>query len=377
MKDGNTMRKHAKGWKWMGLAGLTASLMMTGCHGGGGAQAASLPPKPTETQGASVRVGAPQKRLEGTRVTATGTLRARREATLSAPASGTIKALKVEVGDVVKEGQPLVLLDATTAALMSEQSQAALAAAQVDVESVTLTLERTRTLAAADGTSKAELDRVEAAFKQAQAGLARAKAAAKQAEHNLGEHVLRAPFGGTVTARFGQVGEEVTAMPPTRLVSLVDTANMEVRLNVPETVVDAISNGMVVEGTVSPSGRNFSATVRTVGATVDAASRTVEVILDVAKAEGATLRSGALVQVAFTEPARENGPFLPAQALHADNAGSYVWLVEGGVAKRRPVKAQPLTPDTVRVVDGLSGSEQVVLMGAATLREGVAVRSLD
>ncbi|XXF78524.1 efflux RND transporter periplasmic adaptor subunit [Myxococcaceae bacterium GXIMD 01537] len=362
-------------WLWLGAAGMTATLL-TGCHGGGGAQAA-LPPKPAESQGASVRVGTPLARLEGSRVTATGTLRARREATLSAPASGTIKALKVEVGDVVKEGQPLVLLDATNAALTVEQAQAAASAAQVDVESVTLTLERTRTLAAADGTSKAELDRVEAGYKQAQAGLARAKAAAKQAEHNLSEHVLRAPFNGTVTARFGQVGEEVTAMPPTRLISLVDTAAMEVRLNVPETVVDAVSPGMTVEGTVSPSGRGFSAKVRTVGATVDAASRTVEVLLDVTKAEGVTLRSGALVQVAFTEPARENGPFLPANALQSDTSGSFVWLVDNGVAKRRLVKTQPLTPDTVRVVEGLTGTERVVLMGAATLREGAAVRSLD
>ena len=370
------MRKRAKGWMGMGVAGLAAPRLPAGVQGSG-AQPPSLPAKPAESQGASVRVGTPLARIEGTRVTTTGQLRARREATLSAPASGTIKALKVEVGDVVKEGQPLVVLDSTTAALGVEQAQAALRAAEVDLESVTLELERTRTLAAADGTSKAALDKVEAMHKQAQAGLARARAAAKQAEHNLTEHVLRAPFGGTVTARFGQVGEEVTAMPPTRLISLVDTSNMEVRLNVPETVVDAVTPGMTVEGTVSPSGRGFSAKVRTVGATVDAASRTVEVILDVTKAEGVTLRSGALVQVAFTEPARENGPFLPSQALHADTQGSYVWLVEGGVAKRRPVKTQPLTPDTVRVVDGLSGSEQVVLAGAATLREGVAVRSIE
>jgi RND family efflux transporter MFP subunit len=363
-------------WMWLGTAGLTASLL-TGCSGG--AQAASLPPKPAagEAQGASVRVGAPQARLEGAKVTATGQVRARREATLSAPASGTVKALQVEVGDVVKAGQPLVQLDATNAALTAEQAQAALAVAQADLENVTLELQRTRTLAAADGTSKAMLDKVETGFKQATAGLARAKAAAKQAEHNLAEHVLRAPFGGTITGRFVQLGEEVTGMPPTRLLTLVDTSNLEVRLNVPETVVDAVTPGMTVEGTVSPSGRPFSAKVRTVGATVDAASRTVEVLLDVAKAEGTMPRPGALVQVAFTEPARENGPFLPSAAVHADTAGSYVWLVANGVAKRQPVKAQPLTPDTVRVVEGLSGSERVVLAGAASLRDGVAVRSIE
>jgi RND family efflux transporter MFP subunit len=362
-------------WMWLGTAGLTASLL-TGCSGG--AQAASLPAKPAaESQGASVRVGAPQARLEGAKVTATGQVRARREATLSAPASGTIKALQVEVGDVVKAGQPLVQLDATTAALTAEQAKAALAAAEADLHNITLELERTRTLAAADGVSKSMLDKVEAGFKAATAGVARARAAAKQAEHNLGEHVLRAPFGGTVTARFAQVGEEVTGMPPTRLITLVDTSNLEVRLNVPETVVDAVVPGMTVEGTVSPSGRTFSAKVRTVGATVDAASRTVEVLLDVAKAEGAMPRPGALVQVAFTEPARENGPFLPTAAVHADPSGSYVWLVANGVAKRQPVKAQPLTPDTVRVVEGLSGSERVVLAGAASLREGASVRSIE
>lgn len=372
------MKKDTKHWKWLGTAGLTASLLVTSGCSRESAHAAALPAKPAaESQGASVRVGTPQARLEGTRVTAIGQLRSRREATLSAPVSGNVKALKVDVGDVVKEGQPLVLLDATNASLTVEQAQAAAAAAQVDLESVTLELERTRTLAAADGTSKASLDKMEAAHKQAQAGLARAKAAAKQAEYNLSEHVLRAPFSGTITGRFAQVGEEVTAMPPTRLLTLVDTASLEVRLNVPETVVDAVTAGMTVQGTVSPSGRPFTAKVRTVGATVDAASRTVEVLLDVTPAQGAPLRSGAMVQVAFTEPARENGPFLPSAAVQSDASGSYVWLVEGGVAKRRPVKAQPLTPDTVRVVDGLSGSERVVLAGAATLREGLAVRTLD
>jgi RND family efflux transporter MFP subunit len=373
------MKKDTKHWKWLGAAGLTASLLVTSGCSRESAQAAALPSKPAaaEAQGASVRVGTPQARLEGARVTATGQLRSRREATLSAPASGTVKALKVEVGDVVKEGQALVQLDPLNASLMVEQAQAAVAAAQADLESITQELERTRKLAAADGTSQSALEKVEAGHKQAQAGLARAKAAAKQAEHNLDDTVLRAPFAGTVTARYAQVGEEVTSMPPTRLVTLVDTAHLEVRLNVPETVVDAVAPGMTVQGTVSPSGRAFTAKVRTVGATVDATSRTVEVLLDVASSEGAPLRSGALVQVAFTEPAHDNGPFLPAQALQSDASGSYVWLVEGGVAKRRPVKTQPLTPDTVRVVDGLSGNERVVLAGAASLREGLAVRTLD
>lgn len=359
-----------KHWKWVAAAGLVMGL--AGCQGKGGA---ALPPAP---QGAvaTVQVGTPQEKLEAGPVTVTGQLRARREATLSAQVTGKIKELRAEVGDKVQAGQDLVRLDAETVALAAEQARAANAAAQADLAMARQELERAEALHKAESAPQSVLDRARTGFEMATAAAARASAAARMAEVQLRDHTIRAPFAGTITARYKQVGETVAAMPPTPVITVVDTDSLEARLAVPEAVVDSLLAGQQVQGTVSPSGRPFEAKVRTVGATVDLASRTVEVLLDVVPQKGAVLRPGALVEVKLTPPSSAAaGPFVPRQAVHADDKGSFVWVVEDGVVHRRDVKVQPHSSEAVRVLDGLDSQTRIVLAGAATLREGTPVQA--
>jgi HlyD family secretion protein len=67
-------------------------------------------------------------------------------------------------------------------------------------------------------------------------------------------------------------------------------------------------------------------------------------------------------------------PMLPESAVLADNTGSYVYIVgaDNKVA-RRAVKTGMLTDNGIAIVDGLSGSERVVLRAGAFLSPGESV----
>ncbi len=347
-----------------------AAVALASCHGGGGR--ASLPAGQAPAIG--VKAVKPAPRLGDGHLKVTGQLRSLHEATLSAPATGTLTKLHVRVGDRVKEGDPLAQLDASNVALGVEQARAARAMAQAGVDAASTELERTKQLRAADGAPAAALDRANAAHRQATAALAQADAAVKVAQEMLRDTTLRAPFDGVITARMKSVGETVAMMPPTPVLSMVDLDHLEVRLPVPESLVGALAAGSLLKGTVSPSGKTFEAKVSAIAAAVDPSSRTVEVLADVTSALAPELRPGSIVEVVLAEAEGTPGLYLPAQSLAGSQAEPSVWVVKGESVESRPVRAERVTPGTVRVLDGLAPDDLVVVDGVGALRAGSRVR---
>src|SRR6266581_3503998 len=132
-------------------ATLLSAALLAGCHESSARASltASEPPLP------GVRVAKPQARLERLETSITGEVRARRSATLAARVGGTVQRLRAEVGDRVKEGQPLVELDPETARLNVDSARAAQAAARSDLSLAAVELKRNRMLLEADASSQA------------------------------------------------------------------------------------------------------------------------------------------------------------------------------------------------------------------------------
>ncbi|HYG68746.1 MAG TPA: efflux RND transporter periplasmic adaptor subunit, partial [Anaeromyxobacteraceae bacterium] len=277
---------------WVAASLIGISLAGTACHS---AEAAPEAPKPSQPATA-VQVVKPLDRLEHAATAASGRIRSLREATLSSKVAGTIAQMKVEVGDRVKAGQLLVALDDDTAEANVALSRAAVDAARSDLRLAELELERQKQLFAGNAAPEAQLDRAQATRDGAAAQLARSEASLAVAKKALEDHRVVAPFDGVVTSRLKQAGESIGSNAA--LVSVVDAANLEVRLDVPEVAVDALRAGMTVGGAVSPSGLPFQAKVKAIGAAVDPQSRTVEVLLAIAAEKGGPkpgIRPGALV----------------------------------------------------------------------------------
>src|SRR5689334_8153434 len=108
------------------LLGSLASASGLGCHEAS-ANKAELPPGASTTGKATlgVRATPPIDKLQGDVTRVTAQIRSRLEATLSAPATGTIDKLLVNVGDKVKKGAPLMVLDSSNLVIAVDQAQAA------------------------------------------------------------------------------------------------------------------------------------------------------------------------------------------------------------------------------------------------------------
>jgi multidrug efflux pump subunit AcrA (membrane-fusion protein) len=99
----------------------------------------------------------------------------------------------------------------------------------------------------------------------------------------------------------------------------------------------------------------------------------VEVLADVLGKTEVPLRPGSLAELDFSRSEALAGLFVPSQALLKDDKGHYVWVVEDGRLVRRDVQALPVTPRFAQVRAGLQPQDKVVLEGAASLHEGLAV----
>ncbi len=357
----------------MWMAAVLATVVTTGC-----AKGSDKPPLPAEQGPAALGVKAitPATELSANVTRVTGQVRSKQEATLSAQATGTIAKMHVKVGDKVKKGQSLAVLDTSNVAIGVEQARAVKAAADATLQLATSNLERVRKVAEGGGVAAASLDQAEIGQKQAAAQAAQAGAAVKMAEENLRDMAIIAPFDGVITARTKNIGDTVAMMPPTPVFTLVDTTGLEVRALVPESVVDKVKQGSRTQGTVSPSGMRFEVQVATVGAVVDATNRTVEVLADVVGETASPLRPGALVELDFSSAGEsdDKGVFLPAQAVNAKGQQGFVWVVQDGTVRKRDVRVERVLPGYVRVLQGLAAEERVLADSSLDVKEGTAVR---
>ncbi len=259
---------------------LTVAVLATvaaacGRHG----EKVSLPATPAA--GRAVRVTKPSARIETGLARATGAVRAREDAVLSARATGQIKRIRVQVGDRVKVGAVLAEMDSVNAAIALQNAKAMerLAAArfaEAEREAV-----RAKEVYDGQAMPKAAYDQAQTGREVAAAQLDQAKVAVRQAEQAVQDATITAPFAGVVTAKFRNAGDTVTLMPVSPIVALTDVDHLELRLTVPEALEPAIEVGQVVEGQTTPGGRAFQAKVRVKSPVVDPATRTVEVLADV------------------------------------------------------------------------------------------------
>jgi RND family efflux transporter MFP subunit len=335
------------------------------------AEKASLPAEGAAAR--AVRTVKPATRVETGLARATGTLRAREDAVLSARATGQIKRIRVSVGDRVAAGAILAEMDATNARIALENARALERLAKARLAEAERGLARGKVLVEGGGIAQSRFEEVETGREMAAAQYDQARAAVRAAEQQVADATIVAPFSGVVTGKFRNAGDTVSLMPVSPIVGLTDVDHLEVRLAVPEALEPAIAPGQAVEGTTTPGGRRFQAKVRVKNSIVDPATRTVEVLADVVAAEG--LRPGTLVTVDFGRFGEGGGLFVPATAVRTDGKASWVFVVASGKAERRDVAAELVHPGTVLVRLGLAPEAEVVL-DPGKLSAGDAVVSL-
>ena len=130
---------------------------------------------------------------------------------LSAPVSGVVQAVQVDVGDQVKKGQTLLSLDGTAYQAKVAENRAAISRYSAEMTETKRDLARTSELHERDVIASVELDQAKLRHARAQTLLAEAQARLKQSQKELDESVVRAPFDAVVVARSCSPGVKITS----------------------------------------------------------------------------------------------------------------------------------------------------------------------
>jgi RND family efflux transporter MFP subunit len=302
-----------------------------------------------------------------------GTLQGFVQAPVAARAGGYLRRWTKDIGSRVRQGDLLAEIETPE---LDQQLSQAIAARQQTAASLDLaksSMLRWEQLRKRDAVSQQELDERRSAFAQAQANLAAADANVERLRQLEGFKRVVAPFAGVITKRNVDIGDLIdTTGKPLFLLSQTDP--LRVYVNVPQAYAQLVKPGQAATVTQTElHGRTFRGEVARTAASIDAATRTMQVEVSLRNQDGALL-PGAFVQVDLALPP-SGTVAVPFNALLFRGEGVRVAAVDGqGTVHIRPVRLGRNFGDSVEILEGLAGGERLVVNPADSLAEGDQVQ---
>ena len=310
-------------------------------------------------------------------VLATGTVKAFKQVEVGAQVSGQIQTLKVQLGQTVRKGDLLAIIDARTQKNTLQTAQAQLTSNQANLEKAQLDFTRQQTMFAAGASSKENLDAAKATLAAARASVNQSKISVDNAKLTLGYTQVLAPIDGVVVSLAVEEGQTVNANQSTpTLLTIAQLDKVTIRAEISEGDVTKVKIGMPAYFTIlGDTEQRYETTLRAIdpGPTTltdnnSTASSSASAIyyygmLDVPNDDG-KLRIAMTTQVSIIANAAQNALTIPSTALGKKNKeGKYLVKVLGkdNKTEERWVEVGLNNNINAEVKSGLSEGEQVVV----------------
>jgi membrane fusion protein (multidrug efflux system) len=343
--------------------------------------------KQPEAPAVQVQVLTVQTQPFAATVAVTGSLVSRSLVVVKAEIIGRLLKLPKQEGDPVSAGEALAWVDDENYRLAVAQSQTAVQVAEAGVARVRVMaehnsseLERARNLIKSGGITDRDLKAAEVALRDSQAQvalaeaqLAQARSALDVAQKKLRDTVIHAPVGGVVEQKFVNPGAYLEA--PTQLLSIVDNQRLELESPVPSTQLAQVRTGQRVTFKVNSYPETaFQGAIIEMNPAVDPLTRSAKVRIGVDNSSS-KLKAGMFAQGEILTGVQQRAIVVPAGAVYrgSGTADSYVFVVDGGKAARRPVRTARETDGKLEVTEGLKAGDLLVAEQKIELADGVAV----
>jgi RND family efflux transporter MFP subunit len=308
---------------------------------------------------------------------------------LYAKVSGFLQSISVDVGDQVTEGQTLASLDAPE--LKNEQDKAT-AAYQASLQEVLraeahfhdVNLANTRLIEVAKQrknlVAQQELDDVQAKAASSEGALAACQQRVKGCEAELEKAramvrytTIVAPFAGTITKRFFDLGALIPASASSTskapVLDLADVHRLRLVFPIPQSSVPFIRVGATANIFVSALGITIPGQVSRFSGLVERATRTMETEIEVDNADG-RLTPGMYASVTLMLHERKGATSVPVQAVFGGEKSSALVLTAAGVIEKRSLTLGLQTPSKAEVLTGLQVGERVLVGSRSGIHPG-------
>jgi RND family efflux transporter MFP subunit len=341
-------------------------------------------------------------------ISLTGEFRPFQQVDVHAKVAGYIRKIFVDVGDKVRAGQELAVLEVPelNAQVMGaksdlDRSQDAIRRAQSEIERAQSTHSAyhaayTRLKQASEQrpglVAEQELDDSMAKDKESEAQVNSAQAALAESKNQLGmaqatldrlsalqaySHIT-APFAGVVTKRYVDTGALISAGTSSEtqsqpVVQLAEWSLFRLEIPVPESAVPMIHLGSTVQVHVVDLNRDFQGRVSRFADALNDETRTMHTEIDVENPQD-TLTAGMYAEVKLALQGSKNALTVPIQAVVQEGNQHYVLVVDDqDRVQKRNVTVGEQTSNTVEIVQGLTEKDRVISAGQSDYAIGEVV----
>ncbi len=320
-------------------------------------------------------------------------LRPYKEIELHARATGYLDKMLVDAGDVVKEGQPIAVLDVPELKFDLQNAEASERRAKAEMEKATAGYEEAHLaltrLEAADKAqpnliAKQDLDSARLRDQSARAALNSAKedqnvvaASTKRFQTMLDYTQISAPFAGVITARYSDPGSLIqagTSSGTAPLVRLSQVDLLRVAFPVSVSYVAGVKVGDEAEIRIQSLTKKFAAKITRVSQKVETTTRTMEAQIDLPNADN-SLIAGVYATVVLKIDRRKDALVVPIEAVARDKGTSSVYLI----TKENKIEAKNITvgtesPTHLEIKEGLAEGDLVMVGSRAQYSHGQSVQ---
>jgi len=288
-------------------------------------------------------------------------------------------------GTMVKEGEPLFLLDKKPFEERLAAAKGMLAEAKAALNKYEKDVARLKPLAEKRAIPQQDLDNALASVEVGRAGVLSAQARVESTLLDLGYCDVYAPTSGLIGAKQVSMGELVGKGQPTLLatISTLDPiwfycAISEVQYlkaeaetkRVGKSISDFPVTLILADGSIHPAKGKFVFIDRA----VDTKTGTLRIRAEFQNAQK-VLRPGMFARIRVDLGARPDSILVPERAVAELQGKNFVWLVDAeNKTTQRPVKVGESFDDRLMILEGLKPGDRIVVEGLQKVREGSVVQ---
>ncbi|MDR0302058.1 MAG: efflux RND transporter periplasmic adaptor subunit [Treponema sp.] len=194
--------------------------------------------------------------------------------------------------------------------------------------------------------------------------------------------VATAPISGTVVALPAQVGMTITQAVP--LARIAGGGALEIKLNIAERFISKMALNLPCEISLDAwPGEVFRGSINEVSPTVDPASRTMELRVNVNN-PGSKLKQGMFAKVRIITEQKNNIVKIPVAAVISRFGEQYVFAVEQDaenpditIVRKKNIVPGIIIDGIMEIQSGLAPDEEIVIRGQTLLDDGSRVNIIE
>jgi membrane fusion protein, multidrug efflux system len=308
-----------------------------------------------------VEVAQPERMTIASTLVSSGTIASRNEVRVIAQTEGMVTMIELEEGDRVREGDVLIRLDDSIPRAQYREAEAGMREARRNLERAQQLYERNLIAEQEYQTIVAQAEIAESRYEYRRA---------------LFEYTtIRAPISGVITYRGVDQGD--IASQRDLLLTITNLDELVIRVSVSELEAPFLSRGDAVRVHVDAyRDTEFTGSIRRIFPAADPDTRLIPVEVQLTERDE-RLFPGLFARAEFQTQRSENALTIPAQAVQTSPQGDrFVFTVNDESAHYRRIVTGLRSDMHIEVIEGLQENENVVIRGAASLRDGTPVQRI-